>query len=62
MLHMPHALSFISVARAPNFEIAVTAVEPAGKACLQLYADEANGSMQWKMTHWPRLCVKTADN
>ena len=30
--------------------------------CLQLHADEAYGSMQWKMTHYPRLFVKTADN
>ena len=30
--------------------------------CLQLRADEANGSIQWKMTLQPRLCVKTADN
>ena len=25
---------------------------------LQLQTDEANGSVQWKMTHWPLLCVK----
>jgi len=30
--------------------------------CLQLRADEAEGSIQWKMTLSPRLCVKTADN
>ena len=30
--------------------------------CLQLRADEAKGSIQWKMTLEPRLCVKTADN
>ena len=30
--------------------------------CLQLRrADEAKGSIQWKMTLYPRLCVKTAD-
>ena len=27
--------------------------------CLQLPAD---GSIQWEMTLWPCLCVKTADN
>ena len=30
--------------------------------CLQLRADEAYGSVQWKMTLQPRFCVKTADN
>ena len=30
--------------------------------CSQLRADEAKGSIQWKMTRKPRLCVKTADN
>ena len=30
--------------------------------CLQLRADEAKGSIQWKMTLKPRLCVKTAGN
>ena len=30
--------------------------------CLQLLADEAKGSIQWKMTLEPRLCVETADN
>ena len=30
--------------------------------CLQLRADEAKGSIQWKMTLYPRLCVKSADN
>lgn len=30
--------------------------------CLQLHADEAKGSIQWKMTLQPRLCVKTTDN
>ena len=30
--------------------------------CLQLRADEGKGSIQWKMTLQPRLCVKTADN
>lgn len=45
------AISFISVAPAPNFEIAATTVEPASKACLKLHADEAIGRMQWKMTH-----------
>ena len=30
--------------------------------CLKLRADEAYGSIQWKMTLYPRLCVKTADN
>ena len=30
--------------------------------CLQLRVDEAYRSIQWKMTLWPRLCVKTADN
>ena len=33
-----------------------------GLLCLQLRADEAKGSIQWKMTLQPRLCVKTADN
>ena len=33
-----------------------------GFLCLQLHADEAYGSIQWKMTLKPRLCVKTADN
>ena len=33
-----------------------------GFLCLQLHADEAKGSIQWKMTLKPRLCVKTADN
>ena len=28
--------------------------------CLKLYAGEANGSIQWKMTHKPCLHVKTA--
>ena len=28
----------------------------------RLHADEANGSIQRKLTHLPRLCVKTADN
>ena len=38
-------------------------VEPASKISrFQPHADEANGSIQWKMTHEPRLCVKTADN
>lgn len=36
---------------APNFGIAATTVEPAGKACLKLHADEAIGPRQWKMTH-----------
>ena len=26
--------------------------------CLQLHADEAYGSIQWKMTHWPRFVSK----
>ena len=30
--------------------------------CLRLHSDEAYGSIQWKMTHKPRLHVKTADN
>ena len=30
--------------------------------CLQLHADEVKGSIQWKMTLQPRLCVKTTDN
>ena len=30
--------------------------------CLQLHATEAKGSIQWEMTHYPRLCVKTAGN
>ena len=30
--------------------------------CLQLRADEAQWSIQWKMTLQPRLCVKTAGN
>ena len=29
--------------------------------CTQLHVDEAHGSVQWKMTQYPRLCVKTAD-
>ena len=29
---------------------------------LSLHADEVNGSLLWKMTHQPRLYVKTADN
>ena len=29
---------------------------------LLLHAGEAYESIQWKMTHQPRLCVKTADN
>ena len=33
-----------------------------GLLCLKLRADEAYGSIQWKMTLKPRLCVKTADN
>ena len=51
MFRIRHALSSISVAPVPNFEIAANIVEPAGKACLQLHANEANGPMQWKMTH-----------
>ena len=51
MLCIRHAISFISVAPAPNFEIAATTVEPASKACLKLHADEAIGRMQWKMTY-----------
>ena len=42
--------------------IAVITVEPTGLLCLQLREDEAKGSIQWKMTPLPRLCVKTADN
>ena len=34
-----------------KFGIAATTVEPAGKTCLKLHADEAIGRMQWKMTH-----------
>ena len=30
--------------------------------CLQLHANEAKGSIQWEITHYPRLCVKTAGN
>ena len=33
-----------------------------GFFCLQLPANEAYGSTQWKMTHLPRSCVKTDDN
>ena len=33
-----------------------------GLLCFQLRADEFLGSIQWKMTLLPRLCVKTADN
>lgn len=29
--------------------------------CLQLHADKADGSVQWKMTQYLRLCVKIAD-
>ena len=29
---------------------------------LQLHTDKAKESIQWKMTHWPFLCVKTDDN
>jgi len=32
-----------------------------GLCSLQLCADEATGSVQWKMTHYPRSCVKPAD-
>ena len=43
----------------------VITVEPTGKAlvfCLKLHADEAYGSIQWKMTHLPRLCVRARFN
>ena len=30
--------------------------------CLRLHSDEAYGSIQWKLTHKPRLHDKTADN
>ena len=33
-----------------------------GLLCLELRADKAEGSTQWKMTLKPRLCAKTADN
>ena len=33
-----------------------------GLLCLQLRADEAKGSIQWKMTLYSCLCVKTTDN
>lgn len=35
-------------------------VDPACKSSF-VYADEADGSVQWKMTQYPRLYVKTAD-
>ena len=54
-----------TIKSALNTGMAVLTAELAGEAlffCLQLHADEANGSIQWKMTHQSRLYVKTADN
>ena len=42
--------------------VAVITVEPAGKASFVLGCIQAYGSIQWKMTHKPRLHVKTAEN
>ena len=31
-------------------------LSPRAKLSLKLHADQAYGSIQWKMTHWPSLC------
>ena len=65
---MTNLLVAVNVCMRPlpnDVKIDVITVEPTGKAsfcCLKLHADETSGSIQWKMTHWPRLCVRARFN